>query len=63
MIEIFDKRIEITNPGHPLIDPRRFVDHPPLSRNEKLAALMRRIGVCEERGSGFNKVVEMTELY
>lgn len=63
MIEIFDKRIEITNPGRPLIDPMRFVDHPPLSRNERLAALMRRIGVCEERGSGFDKVVELTEQY
>lgn len=24
---------------------------------------MRRIGVCEERGSGFDKVVSLTELY
>lgn len=63
MIEIFANRIEITNPGKPLIDPQRFVDHPPLSRNERLAAFMRRIGVCEERGSGFDRVVEMTELY
>lgn len=29
MIEIFDNRIEITNPGKPLIDPSRFVDHSP----------------------------------
>ena len=63
MIEIFDDRMEITNPGTPLIEKDRFVDHPPVSRNEKLAAFMRRIGVCEERGSGFDKVVFETELY
>lgn len=63
MIEIFDGRIEITNPGIPLIDKDRFIDHPPISRNEQLASFMRRIGVCEERGSGFDKVVAQTELY
>lgn len=63
LIEIFSDRLEITNPGTPLIDKERFIDHPPVSRNEKLASFMRRIGVCEERGSGFDKVVSLTELY
>jgi len=63
MIEIFEDRMEITNPGLPLIDTARFVDHPPVSRNEKLASFMRRIGVCEERGSGYDKVVFQTEFY
>ena len=63
VIEIFDNRMEITNPGIPLIDKERFVDHPPISRNEKLASFMRRIGVCEERGSGYDKVVFQTEFY
>lgn len=63
MIEIFNNRMEITNPGIPLIDKSRFVDHPPVSRNEKLASFMRRIGVCEERGSGYDKVVAQTEAY
>ena len=63
MIEIFEDRLEITNPGLPLIDTARFVDHPPISRNEKLASFMRRIGVCEERGSGYDKVVFQTEYY
>ena len=63
LIEIFDNRLEITNPGVPLIDKNRFIDHPPISRNEKLASFMRRIGVCEERGSGYDKVVFQTELY
>lgn len=63
LIEIFADRLEITNPGVPLIDKSRFVDHPPVSRNEKLASFMRRIGVCEERGSGYDKVVFQTEFY
>jgi len=63
MVEIFEDRIEITNPGAPLVDTQRFVDSPPRSRNEALASLMRRIGICEERGSGWDKVVFQTEFY
>jgi ATP-dependent DNA helicase RecG len=57
MVEIFDNRIEITNPGRPLVEPNRFIDHPPRSRNESMASLMRRMNICEERGSGIDKVV------
>jgi predicted HTH transcriptional regulator len=57
MIEIFSNRIEITNPGKPIIDPLRFVDHNPESRNEILARFMRRLNICEERGSGIDKVI------
>jgi len=39
MIEIFDDRIEIGNPGTPLVATERFVDSPPRSRNEALASL------------------------
>lgn len=63
MIEIFSNRMEITNPGLPLVNTDRFLDSPPKSRNEALASFMRRIGVCEERGSGVDKVVFQTELY
>ena len=63
MVEIFEDRMEITNPGRPLVDTERFLDSPPKSRNEALAALMRRMGICEERGSGIDKVVFETELY
>ena len=63
MVEIFDDRMEITNPGEPLVDTRRFVDTPPKSRNEALASLMRRFRICEERGSGIDKVVAQVELY
>lgn len=63
MVEIFAGRMEITNPGLPLVQTDRFLDSPPRSRNEALASFMRRIGVCEERGSGVDKVVFQTELY
>src|SRR5690554_2010386 len=57
MIELFDQRMEITNPGIPLVDTQRFLDSPPQSRNESLASFMRRINICEERGTGVDKVV------
>lgn len=63
MIELFERRMEITNPGVPLVDPQRFLDSPPRSRNEALASFMRRIGICEERGSGIDKVITQIEMY
>ena len=62
-VEIYSDRIEITNPGEPLIEPLRFIDKPPRSRNEDLASFMRRINICEERGSGIDKVIFHVELY
>lgn len=56
IFELYDNRVEFTNPGTPLVDPSRFVDAPPRSRNEKLAALMRRCNICEERGSGWDRI-------
>ena len=63
LVEIFEDRMEISNPGIPLVDVQRFLDLPPRSHNETLASFMRRIGVCEERGSGVDKVVFQTEFY
>jgi len=63
LCEIFSDRVEITNPGEPLVNTARFLDSPPRSRNEALAAMMRRMGICEERGSGVDKIVFETELY
>lgn len=63
VIEIFSDRVEITSPGLPLIEPIRFIDQPPRSRNEALAAFMRRINICEERGSGIDKVVNAAEEF
>lgn len=63
MVEIFTDRIETCNPGLPLIDTLRFIDEPPRSRNESLAALMRRVNICEERGSGIDKVIQTVEKF
>jgi len=63
LIEIFTDRLEITNPGKPLIDILRFIDHAPQSRNEKLASFMRRLNICEERGTGVDKTVYACEFY
>lgn len=63
LIEMFKDRVEITNPGQPLISPERFLDSPPRSRNEALASLMRRMGLCEEQGTGIDKVIVAVELH
>ncbi len=63
MVEIFANRVEISNPGMPLIDLLRFIDETPRSRNEILARLMRRLNLCEERGSGVDKVIFEIELF
>lgn len=62
-IELFADRLEITNPGHPLMSVDRMIDHPPRSRNEALASLMRRMKLCEEQGSGLDKVIMNAELF
>lgn len=63
MVEIFSNRIEFSNPGKPLINTLRFIDHIPESRNEQLASFLRRIEICEERGSGIDKVISAAEAY
>jgi ATP-dependent DNA helicase RecG len=46
-----------------LIDTLRFIDEPPRSRNETLASFLRRIHICEERGSGIDKVIFQIEMF
>lgn len=62
MIELYNDRMEISNPGEPFISPERFIDAYK-SRNEKLADLMRRLGICEEKGSGVDKVISSVEAF
>ncbi|MEI7462279.1 MAG: ATP-binding protein [Pirellula sp.] len=63
VVEIFDRRIEITSPGKPLLDPIRFIDGPPRSRNEALAGMARRLKMCEELGTGIDKVISAVEFF
>lgn len=62
MVEIFEDRIEFTNLGLPLITTNRFIDEFQ-SRNETLAGFMRRIHICEEKGSGIDKVIDGAEVF
>lgn len=56
VIEIYDNRLEVTNPGNSLISTDRIIDER-RSRNEKLAKAMRSFGLCEERGGGLDKTL------
>ncbi|MEM8961268.1 MAG: ATP-binding protein [Acidobacteriota bacterium] len=60
-VEIFPSRVEVVNPGTPLVEIDRFIDVTPCSRNDKLATFMRRLEMCEERGSGIDRVVGAVE--
>ena len=60
MVEIFSDRIEFSNAGAPLINIERIVDTVPVSRNENIAGYMNKCGICEERGSGYDKIVMST---
>lgn len=57
MVEIYDNRVEIINPGAPINDANRLLDLPPISRNEELANLFKKMHLVEARGSGIDKVV------
>ena len=65
MVDVYSDRIAITNPGTllPGKRPDRLIGATPESRNEKLAYAFRRFRICEERGTGFQKVVQAIELF
>lgn len=61
-IEMFNDRIEISNPGSPIVDPDRFIDENE-ARNPGLAKGMRNLKICEEIGSGIDKVISAAEVH
>ena len=63
MMEVFDTRVESSSPGNLLVDVNRIIDTAPHSRNENIASFLRNVHICEERGSGFDRMEEgMGEL-
>lgn len=61
-VEIYGNRLEFSNPGTPVVETNRFIDGH-RSRNDRLADLMRRMRICEEKGSGFDRVVDAAERF
>lgn len=61
-IELYDDRLEISSPGIPSISADRFIDKCQ-TRNERLGDLMRRLGICEKKGIGIDKVVQSAEEF
>jgi ATP-dependent DNA helicase RecG len=61
-VELYDNRLEVTNPGTPLMDVRQFVrmSNP---RNADLAAKMREMNMCENRGSGIQRLMSENEIH
>jgi ATP-dependent DNA helicase RecG len=62
VIELYSDRLEVASPGQPSIRTERFIDGY-RSRNERLADLMRRLRICEEKGSGIDKVIDSVEQF
>jgi len=60
MVELFTNRMEFVNVGAPLVEINRIVDTTPVTRNENIAGFMHKCGICEERGSGYDKIIIST---
>jgi len=58
MIEIYNDHIDISNGGGCLFDTIKIIGHSPISRNEQLAEAMRRLNLCERRGSGVDRAID-----
>jgi predicted HTH transcriptional regulator len=60
MVELFTDRLEFSNVGAPLVEIKRIIDTTPVTRNENIAGFMHKCGICEERGSGYDKIIAAT---
>ena len=61
-VEIFSDRMEVTNPGVPLVEGKRIIDQPAKVRNERMAALMCRMELSGEAGTGWDDMVRSCEV-
>lgn len=62
VIEIYKNHIEISSPGSCLVDPDKIIESVPKARNERMVDIMRRLKICEIRGSGIDRTIEAVEL-
>ena len=60
-IEIYKNRIEISNPGNSLVPASEIIQSIPKSRNEMMSDVMRRLYICEKRGSGIDRSIQAIE--
>jgi predicted HTH transcriptional regulator len=58
VMEIFDTKVEASNLGSLLVEVNRIIDTVPHSRNESMDSFLRIVRICEERGSGFDRMEE-----
>lgn len=60
VVEIFDNRVVIINPGMPLLDEGDMILRHQ-ARNTKVVDAMRLFGICEKRSSGIDNVIMALE--
>ena len=61
LIEAFPNRLEFSNPGNLRFDVDRILDVSPDATNEMLADFMHCLGIGDERGSGYDKMLYEAE--
>lgn len=61
LVRIYDNRIEFNNPGSSLVPPDQMLNARPKTRNVALSNQLRDMGICEEWGVGWDKVVQACE--
>lgn len=61
MINITNSFIEFVNPGTLKISPDHIIDAEPIAENEKLSSFLRRAGIGDARGTGFDKMENALE--
>jgi ATP-dependent DNA helicase RecG len=61
MVWISEKSLSFSNPGSLDVPVDRIIDIAPKAKNEKLAAFLRRLGIGDSQGSGFDKIESALE--
>lgn len=62
LVRIYSNRLVFTNPGTSLIPIERVLNAQPKSRNSALVRILRRMHLCEEGGSGWDRAVMACEM-